>query len=108
MSNELAITDTNNVFSKESQTEENERVLQKLDNLMNELCHLEMKASGELEEWNRCRQKILQLEELLEQTEGEMHERELSAERVRGTVCCFERTGRGTSEKSCAEQQSRT
>ncbi|MEI3172765.1 MAG: hypothetical protein V8S76_01500 [Lachnospiraceae bacterium] len=35
---ELAITDINNIFPKESQTEKNERVLQKLDDLMNELC----------------------------------------------------------------------
>ena len=80
---ELAITDINNIFPKESLTGKNERVLQKLDDLMNELCYLEMKTSGELEEWNRCRQKILQLEELQEQTEGEMHEKELGAERVR-------------------------
>ena len=101
LSNELAITDTNNVFPKESQTEKNERVLQKLDNLMNELCHLEMKASGELEEWNRCRQKILQLEELLEQTEGEMHERELSAERVRVQCAALKEQAEELQKKLC-------
>ena len=107
MGTELAITDINNIFPKESLTEKNERVLQKLDDLMNELCYLEMKTSGELEEWNRCRQKILQLEELLEQTEGEMHEKELGAERVRAQCSALKEQEEELSEKTVPNNRSK-